>query len=58
MGDACGERDKFVETGLPKGILVGDVSMPLSEADLLCGGELPAPPVVEETGERMGDGDR
>lgn len=50
--------DRFVDTGLPMGFLLGEVSMPRSEADLLFGGEVPAPPVVEETGERMGDADR
>lgn len=50
--------DRVVDTGLPSGFLLGDVSRPLSEADLLFGGEVPAPPVVEETGDRIGDGDR
>lgn len=53
-----GDVDRFVDTGLPSGFLLGEVSIPLSEADLLFGGEVPAPPVVEETGERIGDGDR
>lgn len=53
-----GDIDKVVDTGLPSGCLVGDVSRPLSEADLLFGGDVPAPPVVEETGDRIGDGDR
>lgn len=50
--------ERVVDTGLPSGFLLGDVSRPLSEADLLSGGEGPAPPVVEETGDRIGDGDR
>lgn len=50
-----GDMDRFVDTGLAKGFRLGDVSMPLRDPVLLRGGE--APP-AEETGDRMGDGDR
>lgn len=58
MGGMGGDMDRFVDTGLPRGLRPGDVSMPRSEAALLFGDEVPAPPVVEDTGERMGDGER
>jgi len=43
--------------GLPRGFLLGDISRPLTEPDLLVGGLVSSPP-AEETGERIGDGER
>lgn len=55
MGDKDGDMDRFVDTGLARGFRLGDVSMPLTDPDLLCGGE--APPPELDTGERIGEGD-
>lgn len=55
MAGMDGDMDKVVDTGLARGFRLGDVSMPLRDPVLLRGGD--APP-AEDTGERMGDGDR
>ena len=56
MGGREGDMDRDVDTGLARGFRLGDVSIPLTDPDLLCGGE--APPPELDTGERMGEGDR
>lgn len=43
------------KTGLPMGFLVGEVSVPRSETGLLLGELVAGSPVVEDTGERMGE---
>lgn len=47
--------DKLVDTGLPSGFLVGEVSGPRSETGLLLGELVGGSPVVDDTGERMGE---
>ena len=42
--------------GLPRGRALGERSIPLTDADLLVGGEVPTPD--DEIGDRMGEGDR
>lgn len=56
MGDRDGDMDRVVDTGLAKGLRLGDVSIPFTDPDLLWGGE--APPPELDTGERTGEGDR
>ena len=46
----------YANCGLPRGLALGDTSMPLIDADLLVGGEVPTP--GDEIGDRIGDGDR
>lgn len=53
-----GDIDRLADTGLPMGFLLGEVSLPLSETGLLFGELVAASPAVEDTGERIGDGDR
>ena len=45
-----------MEIGLPRGLPFGDISTPFTDADLLVGGEALKP--CDETGDRIGDGDR
>ena len=42
--------------GLPRGRALGERSMPLTDADLLVGGEVPTP--EDEIGDLIGEGDR
>jgi hypothetical protein len=46
----------YASVGLPRGLALGEMSTPLTDADLLVGGEVPRP--GDETGDRIGDGER
>jgi hypothetical protein len=43
------------DVGLPNAFTLGESSMPLTDADLLVGGEVPRP--GDDTGDLIGDGD-
>lgn len=49
--------DRFADTGLPMDFLVGEVSLPLSETGLLFGELVAGSPAVDDTGDRIGDGE-
>lgn len=47
---------EYASEGLPRGRALGERSIPLTDADLLVGGEVPNP--GDEIGDRIGEGDR